>query len=320
MASKRPRSDADDVGSHPQNKRVSQRNSAPAPLQHNYSSETSRSSRTASRRVCTEPSASPVKLRRIARDSTVWGMAKSTCLGFGLDPVNPTHKPAVCSGCTSYWKEKLKFNLSLLKNEEKSRRFKCKRPFDYLGTETNKADARDKLKDCFTGEELEVESEAMVDAKTETSLLLSQILQPTGNLVSSLNKTKTQRGPGELFDDDGTMSVYLIDNITKTMAGRKCLKENKVVLMNVLLAIHVSANPPKIQKQKNIVMPKNEIAHEFLDGVSPGLKSKTALSVTEERLLGQLSVVAFCNDAPFILLSNFPKCQINLVSSPAAPI
>ena len=56
-------------------------------------------------------------------------------------------------------------------------------------------------------------------------------------------------------------------------------------------------------------MPKNEIAQEFLDGVSPGLKSKTALSVTEERLLGQMSVVAFRNDAPFISLSNFSRCQ-----------
>ena len=260
MSSKRPRSDADDVGSHPQTYRVTRRNSAPAPLQHNPSSETSRSSRTASRRVRTEPSASPVKLRRIARDSAVWGMAKSTCLGFGLDPVNAIHKPIVCSGCTRYWEEKLKYNLSLLKNEERSRRFICERPFDYLGTETNKADARDRIKDFFTGEELEVASAAMVDAETDLSLPRSQILQPTGKLVSSLIKTKIKRGPGKLFDDDGTISVYLLDKITKTMAGRNFLKENEVALMNALLAIHASANPPTIQKQKKIVIPKNLIS------------------------------------------------------------
>ena len=151
MASKRPRSDADDVGSHRQNNRVTRKNSASAPLQHNDTTETSRSSRTATRRVRTEPTASPVKLRRIARDSAVWGMANSTCLGFGLDHVNAIHKPIVCSGCTRYWEKKLKYNLSRYENQERTCRFICERPFDYLGTETNKADARDRIKDFFTG-------------------------------------------------------------------------------------------------------------------------------------------------------------------------
>lgn len=59
----------------------------------------------------------------------------------------------------------------------------------------------------------------------------------------------------KLFDDDGTISIYLTDEITKTMAGQKCLKEHEVALMNVLLEIHASANPPKIQKQKTIDIP-----------------------------------------------------------------
>ena len=100
------------------------------------------------------------------------------------------------------------------------------------------------------------------------------------------------------------MTLHLTTRITEKMEGRTSLESHEVEVLKCLQNIHSRANGKKAPNQI-------KITKEFLDIVTPAIKEKKKLAKHEERLLGQLAVVAFCqtNDADFIALPNFLNAE-----------
>ena len=88
------------------------------------------------------------------------------------------------------------------------------------------------------------------------------------------------------------------------MNERTYLQENEVDLMISLLKVYAKGVQQKYPQQSRLDKVADIVLEEVLD-----LNSREILTSSEERLLGQLAVIAFRNidDAEHISLPNFPR-------------
>ena len=73
-------------------------------------------------------------LRSLPVNSSVWALKSNTCLSLGLDPSESSHSAVICNKCTHYWETKLRRNVKLTPQRQRSVRMSCERPFDCADT------------------------------------------------------------------------------------------------------------------------------------------------------------------------------------------
>ena len=153
-------------------------------------------------------------------------------------------------------------------NEEGSgRRMMYERPFDCSDAKKNskynyKLQTRDKLRSLFAATGL-VDSPATEHFVTPSSRGVRNTLEhPSG----SVNKpTSNNRGATKSFNDNGSLTVDLMNKLRVRLVGCKHLEEHEIDLIHALLNSYLSSD----------------------------IKRKQNLTKDEERLFGQLAVVAF---------------------------
>ena len=165
----------------------------------------------------------------------------------------------------------------------------CERPFDPGCTaDPYKRSACEKFKALFSGT-------CVTSASVERCVTPSNHPKvgrtPSVSSVSCHKLTKN-RGPTNLFDQTGFLTVDITDKIISALRGRKYLAENEIELIHVLLSTFCDSD----------------------------LKSKQLLSAPELRLLGKLAVLAFRNvpDGEPISVPSFPRWNnISVAKLPA---
>ena len=122
---------------------------------------------------------------------------------------------------------------------------------------------------------------------------------------SSLEKSESWRGRPSRFEASGPVSVKLSNRSIDTMSERTHLEENEVDLMICLLKVYSRA----VRKEEPQQIRREEVPEIFLEGGILDLSGRKSLTSSEERLLGQLSVIKFRNskDAEPVSLLNFHK-------------
>ena len=103
------------------------------------------------------------------------------------------------------------------------------------------------------------------------------------------------------------MLTKLTNTIQGQLKGRKYLEDNELDVLIGLLNIYSSACVEKVPKQTY----QKEIGDLLMQGPLVSLHKKKTLSLRKERLLGQLTDVAFCSSQGSYLLSlsHFPRAM-----------
>ena len=99
------------------------------------------------------------------------------------------------------------------------------------------------------------------------------------------------------------------------MSERTYLQENEIEVLICLLKVYSRA----LRKEEPRQIRREEIPEIFLEGGILDLSGRKSLSSSEDRLLGQLSVIKFRtkSDAEPVSLLNFPKCMpISIIRLP----
>ena len=136
-----------------------------------------------------------------------------------------------------------------------------------------------------------------------------------GGLSSSLKNSAAGPGRPLLFDPSLPISTYLSNRIIDPMSERTYLQENEIEVLICLLKVYSRA----LRKEEPRQIRREEIPEIFLEGGILDLSGRKSLSSSEDRLLGQLSVIKFRtkSDAEPVSLLNFPKCMpISIIRLP----
>ena len=201
-------------------------------------------------------------------------MKSTTCLSLGFDPANPDHKSVVCDKCTHFFEFKLNYNHAKHSKTKRSTRLACERPFDFHDSAyPGKVHARERMKSFLAGDAGVVVSSVGCVTPTgpRSRSAASTMSRPhTRSPVppappASSKPSESPANEPKMFSPDGSLSTCLTGRIIAAMDGRTTLNDNDFDLMVCLFTIHSQLN----------------------------VKSRKPLTKKEERLLGQLSAVAF---------------------------
>ena len=206
-----------------------------------------------------------VQLPEIAEDSLVWSDPSTSCLSVGLHPNEATHRAVTCKGCINFFEKKLKSNINNYNpNLTRSRRHLCERPFHCRdGAMPYKLHTQERFKQLFA-----------VSGTTS-------VPRTTGLMVSPpppMRWPKSQHGPKPLFAENGSLSEDTVKRLTASLDGRNELEDNEIYLLHSLLGVYSRSE---------------DVVKLLLDGSYLNLKEKQVLLPAEQRMLGQLSAVAF---------------------------
>ena len=215
----------------------------------------------------------------------MWAMKMTTCLSLGLNPSDAAHMPVICNNCTLFWEKRLLYDISKYDKQKRSVRMTCERPFDCRDDAVEaKVEGRERLKSLFA-------APGTVSAPSGGHWVMPvngriRGAETAGALPSSarsVNEVRKKRGPPKLFNANGVLSVELTNSIKGRLEGRNHLEYNEIDLITSLLSTYSRAD----------------------------LSGKNKLTSSEERLLGQLAVIAFRNmpDGKIISLPNFPRAK-----------
>ena len=175
-----------------------------------------------------------------------------------------------------FWEKKLRYDVANLANEERSVRMMCERPFDCSDAEKNskykyKVEHRDKLKSLFA-------SPGLVSSPAEHITPSSR-----GRSGPVLDKNTTNRGALKLFESNGSMTVAATNKIKDGLCGRTQLEQHEIEMFHAFLKVYLSSS----------------------------INRKPSLTEDENRLLGQLAVVALSTvpAGQHLSLRNFPRAK-----------
>ena len=175
-----------------------------------------------------------------------------------------------------FWEKKLCYDVANLANEERSVRMMCERPFDCSDAKKNskykyKVQHRDKLKSLFA-------LPGLVSSPAEHIMPSSR-----GRSGPSLDKNTTNRGPLKLFESNGSMTVAATNKIKDGLCGRTQLEQHEIEMFHAFLKVYLSSS----------------------------INRKPSLTEDENRLLGQLAVVALSTvpAGQHLSLRNFPRAK-----------
>ena len=134
-------------------------------------------------------------------------------------------------------------------------------------------------------------------------------------LSSSLKNSVAGPGRPSRFEASRPLSTNLSNRIIDSMSERTYLDANEIEVMICLLKVYSRA----LRKAEPRQIRREEVPEIFLEGGILDLSRRKSLTSSEERLLGQLSVIKFrqSSDAEPVSLANFPKCMpISIVRLP----
>jgi hypothetical protein len=181
-------------------------------------------------------------------------------------------------------------------------------------SESRKVHARERFFRLFAFDKGGDESEMKKTRLSCVSLPPKFMCHASGNADNS--KTKARRGGGVRYvGDDNRIMPQLSSRIIASMKGRTVLSESELEVLSCLQNIYQITNPLPKPVDNSCTRAKSrdpvEISQEFLDAVSPRLKSKKELSNHKMRLLGMLAIVAFhsAKDGTLISVRNLSRAK-----------